>query len=119
MMTFVAVTPVAAALAAVVAYACAGELHHRRPDPVALRRVVADLDDYTWRAGQLARAGRDRARDDLDAARVDLAFERVYAPLRDKHPLAPRPPRGIDVISRWWWATDPPPAVLILDGAMA
>jgi hypothetical protein len=101
-LTVVATTPAAVAALAAAVYACAGALRARRTDPANIRRVMADLDDDRWRARQLVGVYAHRAHEQIEAARVDLAFERIYGPLRDPHPLAPRAPRGIDTISRWW-----------------
>jgi hypothetical protein len=114
-LSLLAVTPAAVATLAAAVYIGGGALSaRRRPVPGAVVALVAvglaDLDDYTWRAGQVHQAYAA----EIEAARVDLAFERVYAPLRDRHPLTPRAPRAVDVISQWWAA--PPPTVLI--GAM-
>jgi hypothetical protein len=119
-LTVVATTPAAAAALAAAVYACAGTLLARRPDPANTGRIMADLDDYGWRGRQLVHVYAHRAHEEIEAARVDLAFERVYGPLRDRHPLTPRQPRGIDTISRWWQPAparavhDPPPPAVVV-----
>ncbi len=98
-LTVVVWMPTAAALVALGTLAVP-VAHRHRTDRSVLRTVAeARLADSTWRVDQVRAL---RYAEDCAAALDEMASRRAYVGAHQRHPLAPRPLRGIDLIAQQW-----------------